>query len=103
MRYIYVSNKGSKPLNIGMNQAKRVAHYADERDRALVVKSLGGGLPTESRHHQELVQRRHRYYREIEMKATEFVPHFAHTSGSGPRECARRLGSASDGEVNGNS
>jgi hypothetical protein len=62
MRIVYASKKGGKPLNIGMNRAKRVAHYADERDRALVVKSLGGGLPTESRHHQELVQRRHRYY-----------------------------------------
>jgi hypothetical protein len=64
LRYIYVSNKGGKPLSIGMNAAKRVAHYADARDRALVVKTLGGGLPKEHRHHQELVQRRHRYYRD---------------------------------------
>jgi hypothetical protein len=64
MRYIYVSKEGSKPMAIGMNQAKRVAHRADKRDRAQVVKELGGGLPKLHEHHQQLVRSRHRYYHE---------------------------------------
>ncbi len=64
MRYVYVSNKGSKPMNIGMNQAKRVAHRADKMDRARVVKLLGNGLPMQAIHHQQLVRSRHRYYHE---------------------------------------
>lgn len=64
MRYIYVSKKGGKPLNIGINQAKRVAHRSDKQDRAKVVKLLGAGLPMQSQHHQQLVRSRHRYYHE---------------------------------------
>jgi len=64
MRYVYVSNKGSKPMNIGMNQAKRVARSADKHDRAHVVKVLGSGLPMQAIHHQQLVRSRHRYYHE---------------------------------------
>ena len=64
MKYIYVSTKGGKPMNIGMNQAKRVAHRADKQDRAKVVKLLGAGLPMQAQHHQQLVRSRHRYYHE---------------------------------------
>jgi hypothetical protein len=64
MRVIYASKKGGKPLNIGMNQAKRVARSADKRDQALVLARLGPGLPREHRHHQQLVRSRHRYYHE---------------------------------------
>jgi hypothetical protein len=81
VRYIYVSKPGGKPMNIGMNQAKRVARSADKRDQALVLAQLGPGLPRQHKHHQELVQRRHRYYREAH---EEFVR------------------SQSSGEVNGN-
>jgi hypothetical protein len=31
MRVIYASKKGGKPMNIGINQAKRVARSADKR------------------------------------------------------------------------
>lgn len=62
MRYIYVSKKGGKPMNIGMNQAKRVAHHADRRDQAIVLARLGPGLPRQHSHHQQLVLSRHRYY-----------------------------------------
>lgn len=62
MRVIYASKKDGKPMNIGMNQAKRVAHRADKMDRARVVKLLGAGLPTQAIHHQQLVRSRHRYY-----------------------------------------
>lgn len=62
MRYIYVSKPGGKPLNIGINKAKRIARSADERDRAIVIAQLGPGLPKQAKHHQELVQRRHAYY-----------------------------------------
>jgi len=51
-------------MNIGMNQAKRVAHRADKMDRARVVKLLGGGLPMQAQHHQQLMRSRHRYYHE---------------------------------------
>ena len=64
MRYVYVSKKWGKPLNIGMNAAKRRAHRLDKQDRAKVVKLLGAGLPMQSVHHQELVRSRHRYYHE---------------------------------------
>jgi hypothetical protein len=70
MRYIYVSKPGGKPLNIGMNAAKRRAHRLDAQDRAKVVKLLGSGLPMQSKHHQEIVQRRHGYYHE---QHAEFV------------------------------
>jgi hypothetical protein len=64
MRYIYVSSKGSKPMNIGMNKAKRIARSADQRDQATVLKTLGPGLPRQHSHHQQLVRSRHRYYHE---------------------------------------
>jgi hypothetical protein len=64
MRYIYVSRPGGKPLNIGVNQAKRVARYADRRDQLQVLKTLGAGLPRQHGHHQQLVRSRHRYYHE---------------------------------------
>lgn len=64
MRYIYVSKKGGKPLNIGVNKAKRIARSADGRDQALVLKILGAGLPHQHEHHQQLVLSRHRYYHE---------------------------------------
>lgn len=92
MRYIYVSKKGGKPLDIGMNRAKRVAHRSDAQDRARVVKLLGTGLPMQAIHHQQLVRSRHRYYREIEVAANGNVAsHFPHASGCGPRETARRV------------
>lgn len=62
MRYIYVSKKGGKPMNIGMNKAKRRAHRLDAQDRAKVVRLLGAGLPMQAQHHQQLVLSRHRYY-----------------------------------------
>jgi hypothetical protein len=64
MRVIYASKKGCKPLNIGMNAAKRRAHRLDKQDRAKVVKLLGAGLPMQAQHHQDLVRSRHRYYHE---------------------------------------
>ena len=64
MRYIYISEKGGKPFNIGMNRAKRVARTADERDQATVLKTLGPGLPRQHSHHQQLVRSQHRYYHE---------------------------------------
>jgi hypothetical protein len=64
MRIVYASKKGGKPLNIGMNAAKRRAHRLDKQDRAKVVKVLGSGLPIQHTHHKELVGARHRYYHE---------------------------------------
>jgi hypothetical protein len=64
MRYIYISKKGGRPMNIGMNKAKRIARSADKRDQQIVLKTLGPGLPREHGHHQQLVRSRHRYYRE---------------------------------------
>jgi hypothetical protein len=64
MRYIYVSKKGGKPMDIGMNKAKRIARSADQRDQAIVLKQLGPGLPRQHSHHQTLVASRHRYYHE---------------------------------------
>lgn len=64
MRYIYISSKGGKPLNIGMNRAKRVARTADERDQLNVLKTLGPGYPRQRDHHQQLVLTRHTYYHE---------------------------------------
>jgi len=64
MRVIYASKKGCKPLNIGVNAAKRRAHRLDKQDRAKVVKLLGSGLPMQAQHHQQLVRSRHRYYHE---------------------------------------
>jgi hypothetical protein len=62
MRYIYVSKKGGKPLNIGVNKAKRRAHRLDKQDQAIVLAKLGPGLPRQHSHHQQLVLSRHRYY-----------------------------------------
>jgi len=61
MRIVY---SGKKPLNLGINKAKRVAHRADKKDREAVLKVLGSGLPHPHVQHQELVRMRHRYYRE---------------------------------------
>lgn len=63
-RIIYASKKGGKPLNVGMNQAKRIARSADRRDQATVLATLGAGLPRQHNHHQQLVRSRHRYYHE---------------------------------------
>jgi hypothetical protein len=65
MRVLYASQKGSKPLNFGMNRAKRVARLADRRDQLAVLRELGPGLPRQHSHHQELVRQRHRYYAEV--------------------------------------
>ena len=62
MRYIYVSKPGGRPLNIGMNAAKRAARIADQRDQQQVVATLGPGFPRQHVHHQELVRQRHQYY-----------------------------------------
>lgn len=70
MRYIYVSNAGSKPMNIGMNKAKRIARRSDKRDRLKVLQVLGAGMPKNDIHHSELVRSRHRYYHE---QRQEFV------------------------------
>jgi len=64
MRYIYVSKKGGKPLNIGINRTKRVARRADRIDQLAVLRQLGPGLPRQHSHHQQLVRSRHRYYHE---------------------------------------
>jgi len=64
MRYIYVSKPGGKPMDIGINRAKRHAHRLDKQDRDKVVQLLGSGLPMQSQHHQMLVASRHRYYHE---------------------------------------
>ena len=79
-RTIYVSQKGGKPLNIGMNQAKRVAHGADKRDQTQVLATLGTGLPRQHSHHQQLVLSRHRYYHE---QHDEFVRSQSDASGKG--------------------
>ena len=72
MRVVYASKQGGKPLNIGINQAKRVAKSADKRDRLAVLKHLGS-MPKESRHHQQLVDRRLRYYHEAHDEVTRSV------------------------------
>jgi hypothetical protein len=50
-------------MDIGMNQAKRLAHRIDKRDRLTVLAHLGS-MPKASRNHQQLVLSRHRYYHE---------------------------------------
>jgi hypothetical protein len=64
MRFIYVSNKGSKPLNIGVNRAKRRARRLDKQDRAKILQFIGAGSPKGDVHHSQLVRSRHRYYHE---------------------------------------
>lgn len=64
MRTIYTSKKGGKPLDIGMNKAKRVARSADQRDQLIVQKSLGPGLPRQRTHHRALVAQRRAYYKD---------------------------------------
>jgi hypothetical protein len=64
MRYVYISKKGGKPMNVGMNRAKRIARSADKRDQLNVLATLGTGLPRQHSHHQQLVRSRHRYYAE---------------------------------------
>lgn len=73
VRYVYVSRPGGKPLSVGINQAKRVARRADERDQRAVQAELGFGLPRQRQAHQALVRRRHAYYHE---------QHEAHPRGS---------------------
>ena len=80
-RVIYASKPSGKPMNIGMNAAKRRARRLDRQDRAKILQVLGTGLPKRDAHHSELVLSRHHYYHE---QHDEFV----------------RL--QSDGEVNGN-
>ena len=62
MRYVYVSNKGSKPMNIGMNKAKRIARRADKIDTAIVRRELGPEMPQQRMNYKLLVFHRHRYY-----------------------------------------
>lgn len=69
MRLIYASRKGGKPLRMGMNQAKRVAHASDRRDQLIVQRELGTGLPRQHHHHQQLVRQRHQYYADIGAEA----------------------------------
>ena len=83
MRYIYVSKPGGKPMNIGMNQAKRVARHADKRDRLAVLQHLGS-MPKETRNHQQLVRSRHRYYHE---QHDEFVR--SQSSGQAEHDAAK--------------
>ncbi len=64
MRIVYASKRGGKPMNIGMNQEKRVARSADKRDQLKVLVALGPGLPRQRANHQQLVRSRHRYYHE---------------------------------------
>ena len=64
MRYIYVSKPGGKPMNIGMNAAKRLAAWLDKKDRAVEVKTFDWTVSKHSRHHTQLVRSRHRYYHE---------------------------------------
>lgn len=61
-RLIYHAEKNGKPLNVGMNHAKRIARRMDQRDQVAVQKELGTGLPQQRHHHQELVKQRHAYY-----------------------------------------
>jgi hypothetical protein len=69
-----------------MNRAKRVAKAADKRDQTQVQATLGFGLPRQHSHHHDLVERRHRYYRE--QVAAPSTPEPARQQGA--RECARR-------------
>lgn len=70
MRHVYMHplpvpgqpRRPLKPLNIGMNHAKRVARSADRRDQLAVLRELGPGYPRQHNHHQELVRLRHAYY-----------------------------------------
>jgi hypothetical protein len=91
MRYIYVSKEGGKPMNIGMNQAKRVARSADERDQRMVQEAFGFGMPRQHSHHQQLVRSRHRYYHEQHEELTkDGVAQSLDGVPQGARECARR-------------
>ena len=61
---IYASQKGGKPLMIGMNRAKRLARAHDRRDQLAVLAQIGPGMPRQRSHHQQLVRQRHKYYRD---------------------------------------
>lgn len=61
-RLIYHSERGGKPLNVGMNHAKRVARAADRRDTRTVQREFGPGFPKQIANHQQLVKHRHAYY-----------------------------------------
>ena len=90
-RYIYVSKTGGKPMNIGMNQAKRVARSADKRDQLAVLKTLGPGLPRQHEHHQQLVASRHHYYHEQHEESSRTPSAVEPAREQGARERARRV------------
>lgn len=90
-RYIYVSKTGGKPMNIGMNKAKRVARRADERDQLQVLKTLGAGLPRQRSHHQQLVASRHHYYHEQHEESSRTPSAVEPAREQGARERARRM------------
>lgn len=58
-KVLYASQKGGKPLVIGMNRAKRVSRLMDERDRRAVVEIMGPGMPKQHKHASRLVAQRH--------------------------------------------
>ncbi len=91
MRYIYVSKTGGKPMNIGMNRAKRVAHAANKRDQTQVQKTLGFGLPRQHEHHQQLVTSRHHYYHEQHEESSRTPSAVEPAREQGARERARRV------------
>jgi hypothetical protein len=86
MRYIYESHKGGKPMNLGINRAKRLARTMDRRDRLMILAHLGS-MPKQDRLHQELVKQRHRYYLDSIPECTEVQQ----INAQGARECRRRL------------
>jgi hypothetical protein len=55
---------GKKPLNIGMNAAKRRAKRLDKQDQLAVLENLGPGHRRQHGFHQQLVRSRHQYYHE---------------------------------------
>jgi len=63
-RIIYASKPGGKPMNIGMNAAKRRARRLDRQDQLAVLKNIGPGLRRQHGFHQELALSRHHYYHE---------------------------------------
>src|SRR5580658_8204818 len=86
MRVTYPSRKGGKPLNIGMNRAKRVARSADKRDQLAVLKELGPNLPRQHSHHQQLVKQRHQYYGDVHDELRSHAQPAGNPSGSDPQD-----------------
>lgn len=66
MKVLYHSQKGGKPLVIGMNNAKRMARRMDKRDQLSVLENIGPGNPRQHQHHTRLVQQRHAAIRDRE-------------------------------------